>query len=97
AAFSLDFEPPDLGAFGCLRLALEAGRAGGTAPATLNAANEEAVAAFLAGRIGFLDIEALVADALALDDGGPADALEQVLAADQAARRAVHARSGGAA
>ena len=47
----LDFEPPDLDAFPCLGLAYEAGRAGGTAPAWLNAANEVAVAAFLDGRI----------------------------------------------
>jgi len=96
-AFSLDFQPPDHAAFGCLGLAIEAGRAGGTAPATLNAANEEAVAAFLAGRIGFLDIEALVQDALEQDGGGTADALETVLAADAAARARVAARLGGAA
>ena len=96
-ALSLAFEPPDHAAFGCLGLAIEAGRAGGTAPAALNAANEEAVAAFLAGRIGFLDIEALVRDALEQDGGGPADALEAVLAADAAARARVAARLGGAA
>src|SRR5204863_2583949 len=47
----LDFEPPDLEAFPCLRLAYEAGRAGESAPAWLNAANEVGVAAFLEGRI----------------------------------------------
>ncbi len=46
----LDFEPPDVDAFRCLRLAYQAGRAGGTAPAALNGANEVAVAAFLEGR-----------------------------------------------
>src|SRR3954453_13701643 len=51
---SLTFEPPDLEAFPCLRLAREAARAGGTAPCVLNAANEIAVHAFLAGRLGFL-------------------------------------------
>ncbi len=61
----LDFEAPDLDAFPCLRLAFDALRAGGTAPAVLNAANEVAVDAFLSGRIGFLDIPALVEDALA--------------------------------
>ena len=61
---SLTFEPPDTDTFRCLALARAAGEAGGTAPCVLNAANEEAVAAFLAGRIGFLDIAALVADAL---------------------------------
>ncbi len=53
---SLSFEPPDMNTFRGLALAYEAGKAGGTMPCVLNAANEEAVAAFLAGRIGFLDI-----------------------------------------
>jgi 1-deoxy-D-xylulose-5-phosphate reductoisomerase len=53
AAGELTFEEPDLETFSCLRLALEAGRAGGTAPCVLNAADEVAVAAFLEGRIGF--------------------------------------------
>jgi 1-deoxy-D-xylulose-5-phosphate reductoisomerase len=52
----LDFEPPDMQRFPCLRLAYAAAVAGGTAPAILNAANEVAVAAFLEGRIGFNDI-----------------------------------------
>ncbi len=51
AVGELTFEPPDLETFACLRLALEAGRAGGTAPCVLNAADEVAVAAFLDGRI----------------------------------------------
>jgi 1-deoxy-D-xylulose-5-phosphate reductoisomerase len=53
---SLHFEPVDTGTFRCVALAYEAGRTGGTAPAVLNAANEVAVAAFLDGRGGFLDI-----------------------------------------
>jgi 1-deoxy-D-xylulose-5-phosphate reductoisomerase len=60
----LDFEAPDLDAFPCLRLAFDALRAGGAAPAVLNAANEVAVEAFLAGRIGFLDIASTVAATL---------------------------------
>ena len=97
-ALSLDFEPPDRATFGCLRLAIEAGEAGGTAPAVLNAANEEAVAAFLAGRIGFLDIEALVADALAHVEPAPLETLAVVRAADAAARSRVADRiAGGAA
>ena len=52
---SLDFEPPDLETFRALTLAIEAGRTGGTMPAAMNAANEVAVAAFLAGRIRFTD------------------------------------------
>jgi 1-deoxy-D-xylulose-5-phosphate reductoisomerase len=60
----LDFEAPDLDAFPCLRLAFDALRAGGAAPAVLNAANEVAVEAFLAGRTGFLDIASTVAATL---------------------------------
>ncbi len=91
-AFSLDFEPADLATFGCLRLAIEAGEAGGTAPAVLNAANEEAVAAFLAGGIGFLDIEALVEDALDTVPAAPLNHLDDVVDADAAARRRVATR-----
>jgi len=93
-AFSLDFEPPDLETFGCLRLAIAAGEAGGTAPAVLNAANEVAVAAFLTGEIGFLEIEALVDDALQHVPVQPLDDLAAVLAADGAARTRVAARIG---
>ena len=84
-AFSLDFEPPDTATFRCLALARAAGEAGGTSPCILNAANEEAVAAFLAGRVGFLDIDALVADALDRVPSGPVDDLDAVRAADGAA------------
>ncbi|HET6434405.1 MAG TPA: 1-deoxy-D-xylulose-5-phosphate reductoisomerase, partial [Xanthomonadaceae bacterium] len=85
----LDFEPPDLDAFPCLRLAYAALAAGGTAPATLNAANEVAVSAFLQGRIAFLDIPALVEDTLAALPAAPARALDALREADAAAR--VHA------
>ena len=95
-AFSLEFEPPDLDTFGCLRLAIAAGKAGGTAPAVLNAANESAVAAFLAKRIGFLEIEAVVADALEAVPTVPLDDLETVLAADAAARNRVESQLAGA-
>jgi 1-deoxy-D-xylulose-5-phosphate reductoisomerase len=60
----LDFEEPDTRTFRCLALAYEAGRAGGSAPAWLNAANEVVVDAFLGGRIDWLDIAALLASAL---------------------------------
>jgi 1-deoxy-D-xylulose-5-phosphate reductoisomerase len=83
----LDFEPPDLDAFPCLRLAFDALAAGGTAPAVLNAANEVAVSAFLQRRIGFLSIPAVVEDALAALPAAPADSLETLVAADAAARR----------
>ena len=83
----LDFEAPDTDAFPCLTLARAAMDAGGTAPAVLNAANEEAVSAFLQGRIGFLAIPELVEDALAALPAAPAGSLEALLAADTDARR----------
>jgi 1-deoxy-D-xylulose-5-phosphate reductoisomerase len=82
----LDFEPPDLEAFPCLRLAYAALEAGGSAPAVLNAANETAVSAFLQGRIGFLSIPALVEDALQRMPHADAASLDALLAADAAAR-----------
>ncbi len=83
----LDFEPPDPVRFPALRLAREVLRAGGGAPAVLSAANEIAVEAFLARRIGFLDIAVLVEEVLHRLGAPPADTLEAVLAADAAARR----------
>ena len=83
----LDFEPPDLAAFPCLRLAFEALAAGGTAPAVLNAANEVAVSAFLQRRIGFLAIPALVEDTLAALPPTPASSLAALRDADAQARR----------
>ncbi|HEY1139664.1 MAG TPA: 1-deoxy-D-xylulose-5-phosphate reductoisomerase [Lysobacter sp.] len=83
----LDFEPPDLDAFPCLRLAFEALVAGGTAPAVLNAANEVAVSAFLQRRIGFLAIPALVEDTLASLPSTPATSLAALRDADAQARR----------
>ncbi len=80
------FEAPDLDRFPCLALAYEALRVGGTAPAILNAANEEAVAAFLAGRIGFWDIQACNAETLARIAAEPALDLGQVLEVDGLAR-----------
>lgn len=84
---SLTFEPPDLKRFPCLALAYAALRAGGTAPAILNAANEVAVDAFLQRRLGFTRIAAVIEDVLAKLPASPADTLGQVLDADQAARR----------
>ena len=84
----LDFEAPDTGAFPCLALAFGALEAGGTAPAVLNAANEEAVSAFLQGRIGFLSIPALVEEALAALPARPAASLETLREADALARAA---------
>jgi 1-deoxy-D-xylulose-5-phosphate reductoisomerase len=81
------FEAPDLDRFPCLGLAYEALRAGGTAPAILNAANEVAVAAFLQGRLRFWDIQACNRDTLDSLPVLPAGSLAEVLGADGAARR----------
>jgi 1-deoxy-D-xylulose-5-phosphate reductoisomerase len=82
----LDFEEPDPVRFPALRLAREALDAGGASPAILNAANEVAVAAFLAGRIGFLEIAAIVADTLSCYDPPAPETLDAVLAIDAEAR-----------
>ena len=85
----LTFAQPDREVFPCLRLAEEAAQEGGTACAILNGANEEAVGLFLTERIGFSDIPALVAQARAAVPVRQDPSLEDILAADQAARRAV--------
>ncbi len=83
----LEFFAPDIVQFPALRLAREALVAGGSAPCVLNAANEVAVEAFLARRIGFLDIAAVVEEALASISVTLATTLEEVLAIDAGARR----------
>ncbi|CAM3386370.1 1-deoxy-D-xylulose 5-phosphate reductoisomerase [Halomonas lysinitropha] len=88
----LDFEPADEVAFPCLRLAREAMAAGGTAPAVLNAANEVAVEAFLAGRLGFTAIGELVGRVCDECPVMPADDLETILEVDALARRAARVR-----
>ncbi len=87
----LDFEPPDLGTFRCLGLAYEAGRAGGTAPAWLNAANEVAVEAFLAGRIRWAAIPDVLEGALSRHDGAVPDSVDAVIEADGRGRAAAAA------
>ena len=82
----LEFEQPDDRRFPSLRLAREAMRAGGTAPAILNAANEVAVAAFLAERLPFPAIAGVVESTLAALAPNPADELEVILADDRRAR-----------
>ena len=84
---TLTFEAPDENRFPALRLARAAMVAGGSAPAVLNAANEIAVAAFLDGKIGFLDIAAVIEDALAAQPAHPLANLEDVVAADIEGRR----------
>ena len=86
AAARLDFEAPDLERFPALRLAREAAEAGGTAAAVLNAANEVAVAAFLAGRLGFTGIPELIERVLEGHVNAAATTLEAVLGADDWAR-----------
>ncbi len=86
-----EFERPDDSRYPCLRLARAAERCAGTAPAILNAANEVAVAAFLAGRVRFTDIAAVVEQTLAAVSVQPASDLEQIYAADAAARAAAAA------
>jgi 1-deoxy-D-xylulose-5-phosphate reductoisomerase len=82
----LEFEPPDLATFPCLGLAYEAGRAGGSAPAWLNAANEVAVAAFLDGRLSWPAIAEVVAETLAAHESAELVTVDDVLAADALAR-----------
>ena len=89
----LTFAQPDREVFPCLRLAEEAAQEGGTACAILNGANEEAVGLFLAEKIGFSDIPRLVEAARAAVAVQQDPSLEDILAADQAARQAVLARA----
>ena len=88
----LEFFEPDLERFPAVRLAYHALRLGGTYPAVLSGANEEAVAAFLEGRARFLEIPRVVEDVLASHEGQRADSIEAVLAADAWARRAARER-----
>jgi len=87
----LDFEAPDIGRFPALRVAREALEAGGAAPIVLNAANEIAVASFLAGRIRFLDIARSVEQALAESTAAAPRSIADVLEIDRATRERVEA------
>ena len=84
---TLAFEAVDDHAFPLLGLARAAGEVGGTAPCAYNAANEIAVAAFLEGRLAFADIASVVEETLARVDGAPARDLDELVAADDEARR----------
>ena len=88
---ALEFHQPDLARFPCLALAFDALRAGGTAPALLNAANEIAVQAFLDRAIGFRDIDRVIRRVMDAIPHGPAPSIEAVLAQDALARDAAHA------
>lgn len=87
---ALSFQAPDLVSFPCLADARQAAKQGGTACAVLNGANEVAVAAYLAGRIGFYQIHELVAEAMASVAFLPQPTLDEILAADAAARDTVN-------
>jgi 1-deoxy-D-xylulose-5-phosphate reductoisomerase len=93
----LTFEQPDLETFACLRLALEAGKAGGTAPCVLNAADEVAVAAFLAGRIEFTAIGAAIERVLEEMPAQPVTHFDDLFAVDEEARRRTEEQVGGLA
>jgi 1-deoxy-D-xylulose-5-phosphate reductoisomerase len=86
AAARLDFEAPDLGRFPALAVTRAAAAAGGTVPAVLNAANEVAVSAFLAGRLGFLGIVELIESVVARHANLGATGLDDLLEADRWAR-----------
>jgi 1-deoxy-D-xylulose-5-phosphate reductoisomerase len=84
---ALTFEAPDTDTFACLRLAREVGVAGGTSPCTLNAANEVAVHAFLAGRLSFLEIAEVIERTLATVPRGEVHSFDTLIEADAEARR----------
>jgi 1-deoxy-D-xylulose-5-phosphate reductoisomerase len=92
AGLSLEFEAPDPDRFPLLPLAREAGERGGTYPCAFNAANEVAVAAFLDGRIRFPEIAPLVEEALDEVEGRPARDLDELVEADEEARRLAERR-----
>ncbi len=90
------FERPDLNRFPCLRLAAEAFKAGGTAPTVLNAANEEAVAAFLEGNLCFSDIPVIIEQTLERVGTLPADSFSTIFSKDAEARAVAREQMAGA-
>jgi 1-deoxy-D-xylulose-5-phosphate reductoisomerase len=87
AVGSLTFEPADEDTFACLALARQAAQAGGTAPCTLNAANEVAVHAFLSGRLRFLEIASVIEETLTAVPAAPVHSFDSLADADREARR----------
>src|SRR6478736_2487897 len=85
-SLTLEFSPPDTETFAMLSLARAAGEKGGSAPCVYNAANEVAVAAFLAGRLSFLGIPGVVGETLAAAESDPVRDLDDLVEADRAAR-----------
>jgi 1-deoxy-D-xylulose-5-phosphate reductoisomerase len=90
----LDFCPPDLEKFPCLRLAYEAAEVGGAKTVALNAADEVAVAAFLEGTIGFNEIPRVIEHVLSATTSGSVNSIAKVLAADAEARQQTRLRIG---
>jgi 1-deoxy-D-xylulose-5-phosphate reductoisomerase len=90
----LDFAPPDFDRFPCLRLAYEAVEAGGAKTIALNAADEVAVAAFLEGGIGFLDIPATIKMVVGETPTRVPESIKEVLEMDTDARRRAHGQIG---
>ncbi len=88
----LDFCPPDMAKFPCLRLAYEAAEQGGAKTIALNAADEVAVAAFLDGKIGFNAIPAIIEDVISATEAGKLESIQQVLELDAEARRSAQHR-----
>jgi 1-deoxy-D-xylulose-5-phosphate reductoisomerase len=84
---TLDFSPPDIEKFPCLRLAYEAAEAGGTKTIALNAADEVAVAAFLQGKVRFPDIPRIIESTVSETVASHPESISQVLKADAEARR----------
>ena len=91
----LDFAPPDMNKFPCLRVAYEAAEAGGAKTVALNAADEVAVAAFLEGSITFNEIPGIIEDAVSASNSGKLESIAKVLEADTEARRYTQERVSG--
>jgi 1-deoxy-D-xylulose-5-phosphate reductoisomerase len=86
AVSALHFESPDVDRFPCIALAYRALETGGTLPAAMNAANEEAVNAFIEGRLGLTEIPQIIETVMNSHSNGPVSNIETVLSADRAAR-----------
>jgi 1-deoxy-D-xylulose-5-phosphate reductoisomerase len=88
----LEFIPPDMGKFPCLRLAYVAAESGGAKSVALNAADEVAVAAFLENRIRFDEIPRIIEEVLSATPAAKLESITKVLEADEEARRVAHRR-----
>ena len=91
----LDFSPPDVEKFPCLRIAYEAAQSGGGKTVALNAADEVAVSAFLEGSIRFLEIPVVIEEVVAETPVGNLESIQQVLAVDQNARASAREKVSG--